>query len=358
MVRTDHPGVVDRLDQQPGQVHRLAVERAAAVQPGQQQHVLDQGGHPRGLLLDLAEGGADVVVVGAAARQLGVARDGGQRRAQLVRGVRDELADLLLAAVPGLEGGLHVGEQGVERGAHLADLGALVGEVLRHAFGEVDVALGQRQRGDRVRGGRHLGQRPELAAYEQQPAAGRQQCAERDQQRLPADQRGDGLVDLLGGQPGHLGAERPVHCDHPVVAEPRKVDLVHLPVDGYVGQDFEDLVGEILRLSSPGEQGAAAGGVADERPDRARTTAEVADPAHVARRRATRPGTLGPPRPPRMPAAACRSSSSWWVSCALSAAVAAAADQHRHEHHQRDDGEDQPRGERGEDVAHRLSPRA
>ena len=152
VVRADHPGVVDRLDQQPGQVDRLAVERAAAVEPGQQQHVLDQRGHPRGLLLDLAERGADVVVVGAAAGQLGVAGDGGQRGAQLVRGVGDELADLLLAAVPRLERGLDVGEQGVERGTHLADLGALVGEVVGYPLGEVDVALGQRQRGHR--GGR------------------------------------------------------------------------------------------------------------------------------------------------------------------------------------------------------------
>ena len=102
-----------------------------------------------------------------------------------------------------------MGQQGVERGTHLADLGALVGEVLRHPLGEVDVALGQRQRGDRVGGGRDLGERPELAAYEQQSAAGGQQCAERDQEGLPADQRGDGLVDLFGRQPGHLGSEDP-----------------------------------------------------------------------------------------------------------------------------------------------------
>ena len=72
---------------------------------------------------------------GVRRRELGVPVDGGQRRTQLVRGVGDELADLLLAAVPGGEGGLDVVEQGVQRGADLADLGALVGELVGHPLG-------------------------------------------------------------------------------------------------------------------------------------------------------------------------------------------------------------------------------
>ena len=79
-------------------------------------------------------------------------------------GVGDELAHLLLAAVPGLQRGLDVGEQRVERRADLADLGALVGEVLGHPLGQVDLAGGQRQLGHLVGGGRDLAQRPQLAA--------------------------------------------------------------------------------------------------------------------------------------------------------------------------------------------------
>ena len=81
----DDPRVRDRLDEQPGQVDRLAFERPAGVQAGEQQQVLDQRRHPAGLLLDLVEGGAEHRrVVGSAAGQLGVAGDRRQRGAQLV----------------------------------------------------------------------------------------------------------------------------------------------------------------------------------------------------------------------------------------------------------------------------------
>ena len=59
-----------------------------------------------------------------AADQLGVAADRGQRRAQLVAGVGDELAHLRLGLVPGGERLPDVAEQLVERRADLADLGA------------------------------------------------------------------------------------------------------------------------------------------------------------------------------------------------------------------------------------------
>ena len=97
------PGVGHRVDDQHGQVDLVGGQRAPGVQPGQQQQVVDQGGHPRGLGLDPAQrvrDGLGVVLV--AAGQFGVAADGGQRGAQFVRGVGDELAD------PGLDwpGGL------------------------------------------------------------------------------------------------------------------------------------------------------------------------------------------------------------------------------------------------------------
>ena len=42
-------GVACRLDGQPGHVDRLAVERAAGVEPGEQQQVVDEDAHPLGL---------------------------------------------------------------------------------------------------------------------------------------------------------------------------------------------------------------------------------------------------------------------------------------------------------------------
>ena len=58
VVRRHHAGVRDRLQQQPGQVDRLPLQRPAGVEPGEQQQVLDQRGHPAGLLLDLVQCGA------------------------------------------------------------------------------------------------------------------------------------------------------------------------------------------------------------------------------------------------------------------------------------------------------------
>ena len=104
VVGRQHAGIGDGLDEEAGQVDGLARQRAAGVEAGQQQQVLDQRGHPARLLLDLGQRGVGGgPVVGPAAGQLGVASDRGERRAQLVGGVGDELPDLLLAAVPRLE---------------------------------------------------------------------------------------------------------------------------------------------------------------------------------------------------------------------------------------------------------------
>ena len=83
--------------------------------------------------------------------QLGVAADGGERGAQLVGGVGEELPHPLLAGQPGRELGLDGGEQGVHRVGQLPDLG--VGVVHRHAPVQPG-ALGRQLGGDLAGGAR------------------------------------------------------------------------------------------------------------------------------------------------------------------------------------------------------------
>ena len=175
VVGCDDARVGDRLEQQPGHVDLGALERAAGVQPGEQEQVLDQAGHPVGLGLHLGEGrGEGGGVVRRTTGQLGVAVDGGQRGPQLVRGVRDELAHLLLAAVPGLEGLRHVVEHRVQRVPDLADLGLGVGVLLLDPGLDGRLAAGERLEGHLVgawprprasgRSCRRISQRPTRAA--------------------------------------------------------------------------------------------------------------------------------------------------------------------------------------------------
>ena len=109
-------GVAHRVGADALQVDRLRPQRPAPVQLGQQQEVLDQAAHPGRLLLDPLERLAPPGLVGEAAppQQLGVAPDGGERRAQLVRGVGHELAQALL-------GGRLLGEGPLDLGQHLVE---------------------------------------------------------------------------------------------------------------------------------------------------------------------------------------------------------------------------------------------
>ena len=93
-------------------------------------------------------------LVPATAGQLGVAADGGERRAELVARVGDEGADLVLARLPGRQSGCDVLEHAVERDTHPAHLGARVGVVGRDPLGERDLAPIQRELGDPGRGRR------------------------------------------------------------------------------------------------------------------------------------------------------------------------------------------------------------
>ncbi len=283
VVRRDDAGVVDRLHEQARQVDGLADQGPAGVEPGEQQQVLHQVGHPRGLALDLVQRGGPGL--GLAPGELGVAGDGRQRGPQLVAGVRDELADLLLAAVPDRKARLDVVEQGVERGPHLAHLVALVGQSLRHPVGEVDLALGERLLGDPVGGGGDLAQRRELAAYDDRADQRGRPDAEQGEQRLPAHERLEDLAGVAGRQAGHRG-EAAVLGDDAVLPEPGELDVVGVAVGGDRGQHGDDarvegLLGAEAAVAAVGEEDPGAGGAVDPGADRPEALADAARPVVV-----------------------------------------------------------------------------
>ena len=101
------------------EVDRLALQRPALVEPGEQQHVVDQDAHPGRVVLDPPHHDVQVLgpLGGAAAEQLGVAAHGGQRRPQLVRRVGDEAPQPVLRP-------LALGERLLDLGQHLVQRAA------------------------------------------------------------------------------------------------------------------------------------------------------------------------------------------------------------------------------------------
>ena len=88
----------DGLGDQRHQLHRCHLHRHALVQAGQREEVVDQPVHAGRLGADARNDAREVLgVLGPAPlEELGVGRHGGDRGAQLVRGVRHELAQVLL----------------------------------------------------------------------------------------------------------------------------------------------------------------------------------------------------------------------------------------------------------------------
>ncbi len=125
MVGARDVGVADRVDDQPGQIDRLAFQRSSGVEPRQQQHVLDEVRHPFGLGLHPAHRVRDVVgqVISFPLRQFGVPANRGERGAQFVAGVGDELTDPRLAGIPRGQRTGDAIDHPVQRRAELADLG-------------------------------------------------------------------------------------------------------------------------------------------------------------------------------------------------------------------------------------------
>ena len=124
-----------------GQLRVFQRKRAPLVEAGELKKVLDEAAHALSLGFDPVHRDGDLAVRHAAdAIELGVAANRGQRSAQLVRGVGDELTHLFLRALLDVEGLLDLLEHDVDGIGELADLGALL--ALGDAAREVAVGDG------------------------------------------------------------------------------------------------------------------------------------------------------------------------------------------------------------------------
>jgi hypothetical protein len=145
----DRLGVGRRVPHHRCQVGPGEVGGRGAVQPRQFQQLSYQRAHTLRLLLDPAHRVRELLRPQRPLPvQLGIAPDGGERGPQLVRGVRRELAHLVLRLQPGAESLLDPVQHGVDGPAQAAHLGALVR--VGHACGKVPL------RGDPVGGASHL----------------------------------------------------------------------------------------------------------------------------------------------------------------------------------------------------------
>ena len=158
-----------RLARELGQVDGLAAGRRRRVLARERQQVVEQHAEPRGVGLDVGQH----LGVGAVPGRVGeVAAQGGQRRAQLVRGVADE-------ALLGRAGALERGEHRVERLRQRADLVAHLGirQPARGVAGALDLARARRQAAQRAQrapgedGGERRGQQRGDDRGEQHEAA-------------------------------------------------------------------------------------------------------------------------------------------------------------------------------------------
>ena len=179
----------------------LGVRRVGdLVEPRERQQVLDEHAHARRLVLDPPHRLLDVGGLARRAHpeQLRVAADRGERRAQLVRGVADELAQAILARLALGERALEAVEHGVEREPDAADLGARVGA--RDAVREVAA-------GDPARGVADAVERQQPDAHEDPRDGGEQQQHAGDHEALDDHETVEPLLDLAqrdrdDGDPG------------------------------------------------------------------------------------------------------------------------------------------------------------
>ena len=119
--------VAHRVIDHRGQVDRRTVERTSLVETCEQEQVVDEHAHAPGLVFDSSHGEEHVIAchIGVPLQQLRVPAHGRERGAQLVRCIRDEMAQLLLGDVALRECALDLSEHLVERESEPTDLGLL-----------------------------------------------------------------------------------------------------------------------------------------------------------------------------------------------------------------------------------------
>ena len=182
-----------------GQVDRPAAD-ALVVEPGQQQQVLGQRGQPQRVGVHVPGGLHPVQAVRVIKRHLELGADAGDRAAQLVRGVRHQVALALLRVG---QPGEHVVQRDRER-AHLVP-GRRHRQGARHA-GPGHLRGAAAQRGDR----------PQRVPGEQPGGQGQQAEQQRRPDGQDLGQGGQAVAGLGVGDRGddHVVAGRP-HGHHP-----------------------------------------------------------------------------------------------------------------------------------------------
>ena len=128
------------VDHHQRQVDLLLRKRPAGVEPGQQQQVVNQRGHPGGFRFHPAQRVRDALgVVLLAPGKFRVTADRRQWGAQFMRGIRYELPHPHLGRLPGNQGAGDMAQHLVQGGTDLADLGAGVGVALGYPDTEVNL---------------------------------------------------------------------------------------------------------------------------------------------------------------------------------------------------------------------------
>ena len=171
--------------------------------------------------------------------ELGVAADRGQRRAQLVAGVGDELAHPGLAGVSRRQRARDAVEHPVQRGTELADLGVGACRVDAHdRRRQIHLTPVQLEVGHLAGRGGDPRQRGQLAPDDQDARGRRADQRDRGDHAEHAEHPQQRVVDDGGRQTRHDGlpAVPGVQADQPVAAKAVELDGLRPPVGRYGGE--------------------------------------------------------------------------------------------------------------------------